>query len=337
MSKNKIIILMTTLGFVAASVALAIWTTREPALKVTGPSAKIRLGTIPAELSTLIWVAENRGYFAEHGLDVTTTVYEAGAIAIKDFFADKLDIITAGDFVFVVNSFNRPDIRIFGVIDEYDNLRVIARKDRGIKLLSDLKGKRVGVLKGSQAEFCLARLLLLNEISSQDIHVVDLSPTQQISAIENGTIDAALGWEPYVQKLKEVLRTNAIGFPAQSGQKLYWALITSDGMIKTQPLVLQRFLAALIQAENFLMSNEAESKAITAKRLGIDMAYMDSIWKDNRFRVLLPQGLLLTLEDQARWLKSSGRINITETPDFLDFVYTQGLETLNPEAVTMIH
>ncbi len=65
--------------------------------------------------------------------------------------------------------------------------------------------------------------------------------------------------------------------------------------------------------------------------------YLESIWKNNKFDVSLPQGLLLTLEDQARWLKSSGGINITETPDFLDFVYTQGLETLNPEAVTMIH
>ncbi len=336
MSRNKIIILMT-LAFVASAAALAIWATRSETPKVTGPPAKIRLGLGPGEHSALIWVAENRGYFAENGLDIFITVYEAGAIAIKDFFADKLDIVTIGDFVFVVNSFHRPDIKIFGAIDEFDSHRIIARKDSGIKVLSDLRGKRVGILKGSQAEFCLARILLLNEISSQDVHVVDLSPTQQISAIENGTIDAALVWEPYVQKLKDTLGINAVSLPGQSGQDLYWLLICGDGMIKTQPLVLRRFLAALIEAEKFLRSNQAEAKVITAKRIGYDMTYLDSIWKNNKFDVSLPQGLLLTLEDQARWLKSSGAINITETPDFLDFVYTQGLETLNPEAVTMIH
>ncbi len=119
MSRNRIIIVIA-FGLVAVTVALAIWVTREPALKVTGPPAKIRLGLGPGEHSALIWVAENRGYFAENGLDITITVYEAGAIAIKDFFADKLDIVTAGDFVFVVNSFHRPDIKIFGVIDEFD-------------------------------------------------------------------------------------------------------------------------------------------------------------------------------------------------------------------------
>lgn len=336
MSRNRIIAIMA-LGLVAAVVALAIWATRDPATKISGPPAKIRLGTIPAELSALIWIAEDRGYFLENGLDVTTSVYEAGAIAIKDFRADKLDMITAGEFVFVVNSFHRHDMKIIATIDGYDSLKVIARNDRGIERLSDLKGKRVGVLKGSQAEFCLARLLVLNGISSQDVQVVDLSPTQQISAIENGTIDAALAWEPYAQKLKDVLGGKAIGFPAQSGMELYWTLICREHMIKTRPLVLQRFLAALIQAEEFLAAKPAESKVITAKRLGSEMAYMDSIWKDNRFRVLLPQGLLLTMEDQARWLKSSGVINISETPDFLDFVYFHGLENLKPEAVTMIH
>jgi NitT/TauT family transport system substrate-binding protein len=336
MSRNRIIAVMTV-GLVVITAGLTIWATYGTTPKCPGSPAKIRLGVGPGEHSTLIWIAENRGYFAENNLDVTITVYEGGALAIKDFFAARLDIVTTGDFVFVVNSFQRPNIRIFGVIDEFNSNRVVARKDSGINLLSDLKGKRVGILKGSQAEFCLARLLVLNDISSQEISVVDLSPTQQISAIENGTIDAALVWEPYVQKIRETLGINAVSLPGQSDQNLFWLLICTDDMIRTQPMVLRSFLASLIKAGKFLNSDQTEAKVIAAKRFGSDIPYLESVWKNNKFDVSLPQGLILTLEDQARWLQSSGTINMNEIPDFLDFVYFQGLETLKPEAVTMIH
>ena len=79
-----------------------------------------------------------------------------------------------------------------GIIDTYDVNRVVARKDHGIEQLSDLSGKRIGVARGSQTEFCLARLLTLNSIPSQDVQMLDLIPSQQITSLENGEIDAAI-------------------------------------------------------------------------------------------------------------------------------------------------
>ena len=214
---------------------------------------------------------------------------------------------------------------------------MVARKDHGIEQLSDLKGKRVGVMRGSQAEFLLARLLTLKSIPSQDVVVVDLSPSQQITSLENGEIDAAIVWEPFVQKLKDALGKNAVILPGQSGQDLYWVLVCKDEFINRQPMVVQRFLSALLTAERFIVSNESEAKAIVVQKLGLDPPYLDLVWTTTRFKVLLPQAMLLTMEDQARWLISSGLTKKTEIPDFLDFVYMQGLETLKPEAVTIIH
>ena len=101
--------------------------------------------------------------------------------------------------------------------------------------------------------------------------------------------------------------------------------------------VVRRFLSAILMAEDFVKENETESKKIAMRRLGYDMPYLDSIWKNNKFNVSLPQALLLTMEDQVRWMLSSLLTRKTEIPDFLDLVYMQGLETLKPEAVTIIH
>jgi NitT/TauT family transport system substrate-binding protein len=335
-SRNRILLCLVVF-IVLISGTIAMWTFRSHKPKFSGPPVQIVLGTIPHELSSLIWVAEDRGYFAQNGLVVTIKEYDSGVSAIKDLIADKVEIATAGEFVFVRNSYQSQDLRIVGVIDTYDMNRVVARKDHGIEQLSDLKGKRVGVMRGSQGEFLLARLLTLNSIPSQDVVVVDLSPSQQITSLENGEIDATIVWEPFVQKLKNALGRNAVILPGQSGQDLYWVLVCKDELIKRQPMLVQRFLSALVASERFIVSNKSEAKAIVAQKLGLDAPYLNSAWTTTRFKVLLPQAMLLTMEDQARWLISSGLANKTEIPDFLDFVYMQGLQALKPEAVTIIH
>jgi len=44
----------------------------------TGTPDAITIGTTPDELSTLIWVAEERGFFAKNGLNVTVKTYATG-------------------------------------------------------------------------------------------------------------------------------------------------------------------------------------------------------------------------------------------------------------------
>jgi len=101
--------------------------------------------------------------------------------------------------------------------------------------------------------------------------------------------------------------------------------------------MVKRLLSALLRAEVFVTSNQDEAKAIVARRLGFEMPYLDALWKGSRFKVSLPQELLLAMEDQSRWLMSAGLTDRTEVPDFLDLIYLDGLKAINPEAVSTIH
>ncbi len=38
--------------------------------------------------------------------------YEAGVLAVNDLIADKVDVATAADFAFVLQSFKHPDVRM---------------------------------------------------------------------------------------------------------------------------------------------------------------------------------------------------------------------------------
>ncbi|MBM3298563.1 MAG: ABC transporter substrate-binding protein [Deltaproteobacteria bacterium] len=161
-SPRRLVVALIIVVVLSMAGGIAIWATRSPGPTFSGPPEQVRLGTIPAELSALIWIAEDRGYFAENGLDVTIKMYESGHFAIRDIFAENLDIATAAEFPLVVQSFKRKDLRVLACIGRFDAIRLVARGDRGIQKRSDLKGKRIGVARGSSAGFCLAKFLLLS-------------------------------------------------------------------------------------------------------------------------------------------------------------------------------
>ena len=80
---------------------------------------------------------------------------------MNDLLADKVDVATATGFVLALQGFKRSDLRAIGTISSSDNVEVVARRDRGIKNPEDLRGKRIGVSKGTVNEFFLTAFLSL--------------------------------------------------------------------------------------------------------------------------------------------------------------------------------
>ena len=141
-------------------------------------------------------LADSQGFFKKHGLDVAIKVYESGPVAVNDLIADKIDITAPAEFVFVLQSFKHPDLRVPATICVASDHDLIVRKDRGIARPQDLKGKRVAVTRGSSGEFFLYNYLIFNRIPAESVRVVYQTPYEMVKAMADGTIDAALSWPP---------------------------------------------------------------------------------------------------------------------------------------------
>ncbi len=61
-----------------------------------------------------------------------------------------------------------------------------------------------------------------------------------------------------------------------------------------------------------------------------------SAWSENQFSLSLDQSLLLAMQDEAQWLISNHLTNATKVPDFINYVYEDGLKTEKPSAVNII-
>jgi sulfonate transport system substrate-binding protein len=77
------------------------------------------------------------------------------------------------------------------------NEAIIVQKDSPIKIVTDLKGKRVALNKGSNVNYLLVRALEANGLSYGDIVPAYLAPADARAAFERGSVDAWAIWDPY--------------------------------------------------------------------------------------------------------------------------------------------
>jgi ABC-type nitrate/sulfonate/bicarbonate transport system substrate-binding protein len=333
---RRIIFAIIAIVIVVLGVALVLWP-RPP----KGYSVKMESITVaysPFESCTLFLVAEDRQFFTRNGLILTLHRSDSGAAALDDMLNGKTDLaVSVSEFPLVRNVFQGTPARAVASIDKAEYIYIVARKDRGIGNPLDLRGKRIGTAAGSIAEFHLGRFLSLHGMGMQDIHYVGVkTPPETSNAVANGDLDAVVAAQPYADLTRNRLGTNAVVWPAQSSQALFALVVSTDGWIAGHPELITRFLQALAEAEEYTSAHPAEAKAVVQRRLGLDPGYMDIVWRQNQFVLNLDQSLIAAMEDEARWMIRNNMTTAKKVPDFVNYIYADGLKAIRPEAVNII-
>ena len=338
---KKIVLIGVILSCLAAALcAGGYWwysTGRTPAIYAE-PAEKITIGTVNNETSTLILIAEARGYFRDSGLDVTIKGYQSGNFSIDDLLEKKIDVASCSEFALAERIFKTGrNLVSVGSYAAVDNQEVIARKDKGIAVPRDLKGKKIGVTFTSNAAFNLGMFLTFHGLSFDDVELVDLKPLEMSDALASGKIDALIVWYPTVMDIKAKMDGKVIAWPGQSGQPYYWLLVSTAGVIEARANAMNRLMEALARAEVFLNENKEEGKAIVQRRLALDSAYLDHVWPKTKYVLSFDQALLFAMEDEARWLiKYNMSYDHKQVPDYLRHLYPDALYKAAPQAVRLI-
>lgn len=324
--------LLQSLRVLKSTLALAI------AVFLLGASsaAAKRLVIGASQTAVLMWIASERGYFLDQGLDVEVRLFPSGLTALNAVFAGDADLGTTAETPLVDRSFENPNIRIIATISASETSRLIARGDRGIKQPSDLKGKRVGVTLGSVGEYFLARYMILNGIPAAAFTMVDLTPEAIAEQLENGSIDAGLTWEPFVRNAETALEKNVVTLPRQFDQMYYFMLVTNKAWLEENPADARGIIRAVIQAESYAQEHPEAAKSIIQKLFSIPPDHIDYLWALHNLYVSLPQGLVFILERQAEWRIQKKHTAGQEIPDFISLVDTDPLLEIRASTVGIV-
>jgi len=235
--------------------------------------------------STYIIIAQERHFFAGNGLNATIRDYSEGVGALYGLLKGEVNITGASEYGMVGKAFTGDRVRVIATVSKTGTYFVTGRKDRGIKNIGDLKGKRIGVTLRTIAEFYLVRFLSLNGIQIDNVTRVNLAATQLEDAISDGRVDAVISHASYFFSIKHRLTANGAGWPAQSSQPTYVIAAARNDWVAQRPQLVNRFLSSFAQAEDYIMNHPEEAKAIVQKRFKFDRPSIDSVWQSQQLSV----------------------------------------------------
>ncbi len=300
-----------------------------------GTVETLTLAVPPLEQNALMYVAENRGFFTDNGLNVTIRDYDSGVTALDAVIQGKANLAEAAEFPVVRAIYKQAAVQIIAANDKFENDYIVAHKDRGIEKVADLEGKRIGVTRQTVNEFFLGRFLELNGIEQSKVTLVDLPPARFADAFNKEEVDALIAWQPHVNGIAKQ-QPNVVVWPAQSNQAVYGLLVGRSEWVKQRSNTVERLIQALKQAEDYTVAQPDEAKAIVQKRLKYDSAYVTSIWSQHHFSLALELSLVVAMTDEAHWMIDDKLTTDTRVPDFGKYIYTAGLRAVKPEAVNLV-
>jgi NitT/TauT family transport system substrate-binding protein len=296
---------------------------------------QLSIGSTHHEADTLIYIADEQGFFAANGLDVTIKDYNSGAVAVEGMLKSEVDVTTCSEYVIVQNAFKQHDVRTMGVISKSSVTRIVARTDRGILSVADLQGKKVGVPIGTLAQFQFGRFLDLRGMHDKPITIINTAVSVSVDAIVGGEVDAVITWEPFVSGIKEQLGENVIVWFVDNEQPQLKNIISTGTWLEQHPDTALRILKSLSQAETFAINQPDRVRSMVEKRLQYDDDYMNLVWPQLTFSLSLDYSLLTAMEDEARWMIANNLTTQTQVLDFTKYMYIDGLKSVKPETINI--
>lgn len=298
-----------------------------------GLPEKISLAVTPWPASAAVYIAQEKGYFREEGLEVTLHNYISGHLGVNAMLAGKEDMATAGESPIARAAIEGKPITIFATICEIDQaILVIARKDRGISSLSDLKGKKIGLAATSTADYFLHVFLTTNGMDPREVRIINMNPDKGVASLLKGEVDAVSTWSPHTSVLRDKLGDNALVLGDPGLHSVMWNLAAAPDYIKNNPERVRKLLRAIIRANRFITDRPGEARAALRQYIGTEGPLFEKEWGNYHFLTVLDQSLILNMEDQARWMIKREGMRY-RMPNFLDIIYTEGLNTVKPDAV----
>lgn len=317
--------------------AVAFLAFRSP-VTPTMAGTKVSIAVPMQTNSALMLVASAQGLFLKAGVDVVSQPFELGKDALKSVFDGKADLAVVGDTPTMFALLGGADIAMLaGISQNRRALAIVAHSDRGIQKIQDLKGKSIGVTKGTNLTYFLDAMLQIHGVPSDAVTQSDLRTDAGISVFKDGRLDAVVVFQPFLAKLETEMGDRIKVFYGEDVYAFRFLLVGKPSYIDSHPQEVRGVLRALIAANQAIRTNPVEARRSIGDALKIDDAMMVQLFKPEDYAVSLDEAMLLALEDETRWAMKKGLVQSRPIPNYLNFMKYQHLEAVLPTAVTVVH
>ncbi len=214
-----------------------------------------------------LFIAQEKGYFAEEGVEVELINMEDVKIRFPALAAGKIDaLVTTVDTMLNFLSEEQSYRYLFALDDSRGGDGIVARKE--IETVADLKGRTVGYTEGSVSQFFLGVLLKQAGLKLSDVKSQNMTAGDAGAAFVAGRLDAAVTWEPWLTRGKMAPHGHLLIDSSATPGLIVDVAVTTPEKLEARRADLQAVYRAWIRAVEFQKANEEEADEIMARGVG---------------------------------------------------------------------
>jgi NitT/TauT family transport system substrate-binding protein len=237
--------LAAILLLLAGALALYLLVPREKSGPTKPTETSLRLAWVYDMAEVGVFVAQDKGYFEQSGLRLTTEPGGFGLDPIKLVAAGSNDFGVAGAGNLLLA--RAQGVPVVAIAAEFQETPVgfIVRENSPIRSFTDFRGKRVGIQTGADTDVLYRALLSKNGMTSSEVKEVPIQ--YDPGPFVSGQIDVLPG---YVTNQPVTLRGKGLPvrvLSAKSQGAAYYGNVyfTTETMLKQKPELVRQFLRAV--------------------------------------------------------------------------------------------
>ncbi|MGN7455317.1 ABC transporter substrate-binding protein [Paenibacillus pasadenensis] len=230
----------------------------------------------------LVYLADELGYF-----DGTSTRPKyVGKIAAPQI----IPLVGTGDIDFgsrmvplVISAIaSGADIKVVSAggktLEDAPHMKYFARADSGIKTAKDLEGKTIGINSfGACAEFVSKKYFKEQGVDVSKIKFLVVPDDKQEQTLEQGGIDLAIIHAPFSGRAGKNEKFTQLwsDYDLDGGLGGMAPYSANGEFARKHPEAVRDFVATIAKTANWVNDHPEEAKAIIAKRLNMNVEYID--------------------------------------------------------------
>ncbi len=252
----------------------------------------IVLDWYPNAIHSFLYVAQEKGYFAEEGLNLVINFPANTNDGISMPAAGKADIgiYYLQDAIQTAVEADVPIVSVGAVTQSSLNV-VISLAESGIQGAKDLAGKKIGYAGTALSEAQIATVLKNVGLSAEDCEFVDVG-FDLLTATTTGQVDATTGnmVNHEVPQLEEEGFDINYFYPTDYGVPEYYELVflAGEDAVNNNPEKLRKFLRACQKGFDFMKENPEEALQILLANQNAENFPLSETVETKSMEMLLP-------------------------------------------------
>ncbi|HEY7975960.1 MAG TPA: ABC transporter substrate-binding protein [Ktedonobacterales bacterium] len=228
-----------------------------------GPVAHVTLALdwTPNTNHTGVFVAMQKGYYQQNGIDLTLAPYSSSVYPEQLVGTGKAEFGIS--FPESVTTFRAQDVPIvsIGAIIEHNTSALITLKSSGLDSVAKLAGKRYAGFGGAYEQPVISEMLSCANASSASFQNIT-TQLDPIAALKSGQFDFAwvyLGWEG-IEAQQQGVALNVFPLPDYCIPDYSSpVIITNQQLIQQHPDVIKRFMQATAEGYEYAIQHPADA------------------------------------------------------------------------------